>query len=360
MPKVLLKLFFFNLQMLVFFATIPLSDLSAIDHPNESYYNNKLLAEKALKEAVDTTLNKILGQGNFYTSVMALTQKNKSGNIHQPLDQRIESYYIDILVDKQSILNSSLYNALHDKFKETYLIHLELQLKNELAKVMKDHHVFFGERIVFIDFKPPNEPIKDLTYTFKLFEGYIIPLSSFIFILLGLSAALYFLIYPRKKKRKASFDPLESTRISLDKRPMENPSDKPMKIMDILNGARPESLAHYLQSESIRSLALILIHLTPERAAAMISAWPIEKQTQLIITLFEMYEENDEKILEQSFQVLERPFHSQNNSIFIYTAFSTCQCLQLANQKKLVNKMFEIEPKIATEIEQELEALKKL
>src|SRR5262249_10915807 len=71
---------------------------------------------------------------------------------------------------------------------------------------------------------------------------------------------------------------------------LEIPEKEEPPVMTILMNANPKQLADFFGKESAHTTALMLYHVDPVRASAIISAMPVDKKTSVLMAMAQMEE----------------------------------------------------------------------
>lgn len=302
---------------------------------------SKLMEEKAvIKEKIESALRLKLDPKNFYTSVHIIAD---------PEGNKAKQVYITAIVNKQAILKLPAVQTLPNKFKETYLLDFQQDLESEISGFLGENKDLAGIKISFINFELPviNKNTSLTTSTSMPHDEQSIIFFTLAAGIISLLLTAYFLLHKMMKTKTSEPHFEEKKETVLNKIPLQ----RSFGIGDILDNASPQDLAKYLYSEPIRAVALILFHLPLERAAAITSQWPAERQALLIATLNEMQIENNETILKECFTILEIPFSKnqvKTDRNFTEKAVHIFERLPQTSQKMLLDKMLEKTPEAAT------------
>ncbi len=311
------------------FLTLPWSLTAQSINENNVEQSSFLTENAAVKETVDLTLRKFFAPGEFYSSVSSIVKSSK-----------ISQMDISIWVDEPVVLNFPIPKTLPWKYKQAFLSDFKQDLEKKLSDVLNAYDFPIKSNILFIAFdRPVNQEVSIFEPFFDSYAGLLL-----IFVAGGICFA--YLVFKQRAKDIVLDPPREiKTRNFASKKKRES-HDEEITFSDILKNASSTGLARFLQAKPLRTTAIILFHLGPERAAALISHWSVEKQALLIATLNELHNEQSESLIEESFRIFEIPHTLPITFNLSQTAFQIFSKLSETQKEELSIKMEEIGARI--------------
>lgn len=243
----------------------------------------------------------------------------QSGQVKQmsvPMDYRqitsipgkIERISIAVLIDENALVAG-------DKNKESISTSkLKDEIESQLKTILKGYNVPLDETVSFVKFERKEIPIAAIpspayevipennatTILIAIIAGAVIGIVFFLFRLIQLSMRSSAYREQERTNRQADRKTLYEIEDALNKikQRLQEPivplqtssvqgSAEP-KIRKILIEADPTQLAAFLSGEPSQTIALILFHLEPERAAAILKEFDFDKEYEVFLAIAKM------------------------------------------------------------------------